>query len=58
MRYGDVCPGHTPTENDPNSDHCFELYVHDYAPDRTRIYLREHYEPGISPLPTPSSSEK
>ncbi|MFI9343072.1 hypothetical protein ACIG0D_17625 [Streptomyces sp. NPDC052773] len=59
MRYGDVCPGYTPTEDDPNSDdHCFELYVHDYAPDRTRIYLREHYEPGISPLPTPSSSEK
>jgi hypothetical protein len=59
MRYGDVCPGYTPTENDPNSDdHCFELHVHDYAPDRTRIYLREHYEPGISPLPTPSSADK
>ncbi|MEV5337418.1 hypothetical protein AB0K93_02870 [Streptomyces sp. NPDC052676] len=59
MRYGDICPGYTPTENDPNSDdHCFELSVHDYAPDRTRVYLREHYEPGISPLPTPTSSEK
>ncbi|MFJ8731641.1 hypothetical protein [Streptomyces bauhiniae] len=40
-RYGDICP----------TDQCVSLWAHDYAPTRTRIYLRAHYEPGISPLP-------
>ncbi|WP_229896008.1 hypothetical protein [Streptomyces cinerochromogenes] len=68
MRYGSVCPGTDPEPTagpDPLTDPygtsdagCVSLYAHDYAPDRTRIYLRDHYEPGISPLPTapPTSS--
>lgn len=57
MRYGDICPG-GPID-DPyglDSRNCASLYVHDYAPDRTRIYLRAHFEPGISPLPKPHAS--
>ncbi|MEU4110073.1 hypothetical protein [Streptomyces sp. NPDC027717] len=42
MRHGDVCP---------DAEQCVTLYAHDYAPDRTRLYVRAHYEPGISPLP-------
>ncbi|MFD8676340.1 hypothetical protein ACFV1A_25070 [Streptomyces seoulensis] len=45
MRYGDVCPG---ASSDPQ---CVNLYVHAYTPTHTRIYIRAHYEPGISPLP-------
>lgn len=50
MHYGDVCPG--------APDQCVNLYAHDYTPTRTRIYIRAHYEPGISPtaLPTTFSS--
>ncbi|MGW2810515.1 hypothetical protein [Streptomyces sp. NPDC001450] len=62
MRYGDVCPGTddgpTGTPSAPATDpydtsdeNCTSLYAHQYAPDRTRIYLRTHFEPGISPLP-------
>ncbi|MET8693694.1 hypothetical protein ABZV65_14300 [Streptomyces bauhiniae] len=43
MHYGDVCPD--------ASGQCVNLYAHDYTPTRTRIYVRAHYEPGISPLP-------
>ncbi|MEU3522814.1 hypothetical protein AB0E62_02915 [Streptomyces sp. NPDC038707] len=67
MRYGSLCPGADPGPTaspdplaDPNGTSdtgCVSLYAHDYAPDRTRIYLRDHYEPGISPLPpTPPAS--
>ncbi|MCC8480753.1 hypothetical protein LMJ41_23145 [Streptomyces globisporus] len=36
---------------------CVRLYAHEYTPQRTRIYLRAHFDPGISPLPSaPSSS--
>ncbi|MFG3046948.1 hypothetical protein ACGFZR_18705 [Streptomyces sp. NPDC048241] len=41
--HGDVCPTAT--------DRCVVLWTHDYTPTRTRIYIRAHYEPGISPLP-------
>lgn len=42
---------------DTSDERCVRLYAHEYAPQRTRIYLRAHFEPGISPLPaTPSSS--
>ncbi|MEU6385076.1 hypothetical protein ABZ847_16055 [Streptomyces bauhiniae] len=54
MRYGDVCPGATDTTDDPyatSDPQCVNLYAHAYTPTRTRIYLRAHYEPGISPLP-------
>ncbi|MET8766828.1 hypothetical protein [Streptomyces sp. NPDC004658] len=66
-RYGDVCPGTddepagtpgaltTDPYDTPDAD-CTSLYAHEYAPNRTRIYLRTHFEPGISPLPTPSSA--
>ncbi|MFG3012171.1 hypothetical protein ACGFZB_17225 [Streptomyces cinerochromogenes] len=66
MRYGSVCPGRDPEPTvspDPLADPygtsdtgCVSFYAHDYAPDRTRIYLRDHYEPGISPLPTTSAT--
>nr|WP_237537525.1 hypothetical protein [Streptomyces sp. SID2999] len=39
-RYGDICP---------TANECVSLWAHDYAPTRTRIYVRAHYEPGISP---------
>ncbi|KOV98408.1 hypothetical protein ADK65_22165 [Streptomyces sp. NRRL B-1140] len=42
---------------DTSDKRCVRLYAHEYSPKRTRIYLRAHFEPGISPLPaTPSSS--
>ncbi|SCF59795.1 hypothetical protein [Streptomyces sp. Ncost-T10-10d] len=41
---------------DTTDERCVRLYAHEYSPDRTRIYLRAHYEPGISNLPAPSSS--
>jgi hypothetical protein len=54
MRYGYVCPGATEAPQDPGApaydtsdEECVRLYAHDYSPDRTRIYLRAHYEPGI-----------
>lgn len=69
MRYGDVCPGSAEATEEPDlSDadapyfydtdkKCVSLYAHEYTPQRTRIYLRARFEPGISPLPaTPSSS--
>lgn len=54
MRYGDVCPGAPDTTDDPyatSDPQCVTLYAHDYAPSRTRIYVRARYEPGVSPLP-------
>ncbi|MGY1580635.1 hypothetical protein [Streptomyces sp. MN13] len=60
MRYGYVCPAATETpqnsgapayDTSASDEQCVRLYAHDYAPDRTRIYLRAHFEPGISPLP-------
>ncbi|MER7717014.1 hypothetical protein ABTX99_08675 [Streptomyces flaveolus] len=71
MRYGDVCPGSAETAGESGGSdvsdayglsdkRCVSLYAHDYAPGRTRIYLRAHFEPGISPLPatpSPSASE-
>ncbi|MEV8065459.1 hypothetical protein AB0P32_04810 [Streptomyces sp. NPDC085995] len=56
MLYGDVCPG-APDDAlatdpyDTSDENCTSLYAYDYAPDRTRIYLRTHFEPGVSPLP-------
>ncbi|OSC73876.1 hypothetical protein B5180_15880 [Streptomyces sp. BF-3] len=42
---------------DTSDERCVSLYAHEYTPQRTRIYLRAHFEPGISPLPSaPSSS--
>jgi hypothetical protein len=69
-RYGYVCPdqaGATDTASasgaaddlyDTSDEKCVRLYAHAYTPTRTRIYLRAHFEPGISPLSaTPSSTE-
>ncbi|MFF9298671.1 hypothetical protein [Streptomyces sp. NPDC014764] len=63
MRYGFVCPGVAEAAVDPHApgvdtsdESCVGLYAHEYTPARTRIYLRDHYEPGISPLPTPPES--
>ncbi|MGW5420207.1 hypothetical protein [Streptomyces sp. NPDC003943] len=64
VRYGYVCPSSgAPKATDPSGaydtsdERCVRLYAHEYSPDRTRLYLRAHYEPGIRPLPvTPSSS--
>ncbi|MFH8882059.1 hypothetical protein [Streptomyces californicus] len=36
---------------DTSDERCVHLYAHTYSPHRTRIYLRAHFEPGISPLP-------
>lgn len=36
---------------DMSDERCVRVYAHEYAPDRTRIYLRAHFEPGISDLP-------
>ncbi|MDI9889433.1 hypothetical protein QMZ92_35295 [Streptomyces sp. HNM0645] len=41
---------------DTSDERCVRLYAHEYSPDRTRLYVRAHYEPGISDLPAPSSS--
>ncbi|MER7108058.1 hypothetical protein [Streptomyces sp. NPDC000229] len=42
---------------DTSDERCVRLYAHEYAPQRTRIYLRAYFEPGISPLPaTPAAS--
>ncbi|MET7595107.1 hypothetical protein ABZS84_08615 [Streptomyces sp. NPDC005481] len=62
VRYGYVCPGATaesaqspPDTYDTSDERCVRLYAHDYTPTRARIYLRTHFDPGISPLPpTPS----
>ncbi|WP_261400911.1 hypothetical protein [Streptomyces salinarius] len=61
MRYGYVCPDATAPVGESaepygmyggtSEEDCVRLYAHDYMPGRTRIYLRAHYEPGISPLP-------
>ncbi|CAL9360333.1 hypothetical protein SUDANB54_00646 [Streptomyces sp. enrichment culture] len=63
MRYGVVCPGAAEAALDPHAPgvdtsdaSCVSLYAHAYTPTRTRIYLRDHYEPGISPLPAPPGS--
>ncbi len=64
MRYGYVCPASTEATGEPDvsgvysssDERCVSLYAHEYTPKRTRIYLRDHFEPGISPLPTPPSS--
>ncbi|MFV0134991.1 hypothetical protein ACLGIH_17460 [Streptomyces sp. HMX87] len=68
VRYGYVCPGTggasaapgdpygAPGAHDTSDGRCVRLYAHEYSPQRTRIYLRAHFEPGISPLPaTPAS---
>ncbi|MFF3030105.1 hypothetical protein ACFVS7_03675 [Streptomyces rubiginosohelvolus] len=41
---------------DTSAEQCVRLYAHEYTPQRTRIYLRAHFEPGISPLPSAPSS--
>ncbi|MGW1148571.1 hypothetical protein ACWD6I_26850 [Streptomyces sp. NPDC002454] len=68
VREGHVCPSRDApgsakaspgASNDPfasSGDRCVTLYAHAYSPERTRIYLRAHYEPGISPLPVAPSS--
>ncbi|MFI6583737.1 hypothetical protein [Embleya sp. NPDC050493] len=65
MRYGYVCPGSdtngpnalpsgVPEAYDTSEKRCVKLYVHAYAPDRTRFYLRAHYQPGNGPArPSP-----
>ncbi|MER6995212.1 hypothetical protein [Streptomyces sp. NPDC000410] len=58
MRYGYVCPAKAPGASDAydtSDERCVRLYAHAYSPQRTRIYLRAHFEPGISPLPTTPS---
>ncbi|MFE6457624.1 hypothetical protein ACFVP0_09205 [Streptomyces cinereoruber] len=67
MRYGYVCPGAAaePTASpdpfgmgsyDVSDEKCVRAYVHEYAPDRTRLYFRTHFEPGVDSLPTPLST--
>ncbi|MEV7792113.1 hypothetical protein [Streptomyces sp. NPDC087512] len=64
MRYGYVCPGSAEATEEPDASGvygssdkpCVSLYAHEYTSKRTRIYLRDHFEPGISPLPVPPSS--
>ncbi|WP_432057844.1 hypothetical protein [Streptomyces sp. bgisy022] len=64
MRYGYVCPGSPKASEDQDisdayglSDkHCVSVYVHEYTPQRTRIYIRDQFEPNVSPLPTALSS--
>ncbi|MER6202269.1 hypothetical protein ABT234_33495 [Streptomyces sp. NPDC001586] len=65
LRYGDVCPGSNtggptalpsgvPEAYDTSEKRCVLLYLHAYAPDRTRVYLRAHYGPGTAPArPSP-----
>ncbi|GAA3796169.1 hypothetical protein ACFS5L_32975 [Streptomyces phyllanthi] len=71
VRYGYVCPGAAEAGGDPGAsgapgapggpdvtsdERCVRLYAHEYSAKRTRIYLRAHFDPGVSPLPaTPSS---
>ncbi|MFI5945006.1 hypothetical protein ACIBCB_32865 [Streptomyces uncialis] len=40
---------------DMPDERCVRLYAHEYSPDRTRVYLRAHYDPGLSDLPASSS---
>ncbi|MEU6661134.1 hypothetical protein [Streptomyces sp. NPDC046821] len=51
MLIGGLCPGDTKDPNGAHLKRCVDLYAHQYTPDRTRIYVRSHFEPGISPLP-------
>ncbi|MFE2294560.1 hypothetical protein [Streptomyces sp. NPDC059452] len=39
---------------DTSDKRCVRLYAHEYSPQRTRVYLRAHFDPGISPLPAAS----
>ncbi|MER6350027.1 hypothetical protein ACWC10_30410 [Streptomyces sp. NPDC001595] len=65
VRYGYVCPGAAEADEDlgapaydTSDEHCVRLYAHEYSAQRTRIYLRAHFEPGVSPLPaTPSATD-
>ncbi|WP_237527442.1 hypothetical protein [Streptomyces sp. SID2119] len=36
---------------DTSDGQCVRLYAHEDASQRTRIYLRAHFDPGISSLP-------
>ncbi|MDI2127590.1 hypothetical protein [Yinghuangia seranimata] len=65
VRYGYVCPASdtdgptalpsgVPDTYDTSDERCVLLYAHAYAPDRTRLYLRAHYDPGNGPVrPSP-----
>ncbi|MFF1398563.1 hypothetical protein ACFVZD_32730 [Streptomyces sp. NPDC058287] len=57
MLIGGFCPGDTKDPNGVGLKRCVDLYAHRYSGERTRIYVRSHFEPGISPLPVaPSGS--
>ncbi|MEU7020271.1 hypothetical protein ABZ990_06385 [Streptomyces sp. NPDC046203] len=54
LRYGGLCPSGPKDLTDPydtSDERCSRLFAHEYAPDRTRIYLRTTFDPGIRPLP-------
>ncbi|MFF1353224.1 hypothetical protein [Streptomyces sp. NPDC058297] len=46
-----LCPGDTKDPNGVGLKRCVDLYAHRYSGERTRIYVRSYFEPGISPLP-------
>lgn len=57
-RYGYLCPGNASRGPYDTSDRrCVRIHAHEYAPDRTRIYLRAYFDPGTGPdsLPGPPS---
>ncbi|MFF1684864.1 MULTISPECIES: hypothetical protein [unclassified Streptomyces] len=51
MLIGGFCPGDTKDPNGVGLKRCVDLYAHRYSGERTRIYVRSYFEPGISPLP-------
>ncbi|MFJ4773351.1 hypothetical protein ACIP88_30315 [Streptomyces uncialis] len=35
---------------DMSDERCVRLYAHEYSPDRIRVHLRAHHEPGLGDL--------
>ncbi|MEU3601517.1 hypothetical protein ABZ714_22765 [Streptomyces sp. NPDC006798] len=47
-----LCPdGEGKTVEGKHLRTCADFFSHAYAPGKTRIYVRAHFEPGVSPLP-------
>ncbi|WP_344320262.1 hypothetical protein [Streptomyces macrosporus] len=56
MRLGGLCPGDVDSPEGRDTNHCVDIFAHEFKPGTTRIYLRSTIEPGVSPLPSPITS--
>lgn len=50
-----ICPDNTSTKETKNLENCVDIFVHDLADDRTRIYMRSQFYERIS-TPSPGTS--